>query len=37
LRAASLDCQGLLRKPLDMQELRGLIEALLAEVAQGVV
>lgn len=31
LRAAALDCRGLLSKPLDMQELRSLVEALLAE------
>ncbi len=31
LRSAALDCQGLLSKPLDMQELRSLVEALLAE------
>ncbi|CAD2260607.1 Aerobic respiration control sensor protein ArcB [Stutzerimonas stutzeri] len=37
LRAASLDCQGLLSKPLDMQELRRLVAALLSEVSQNVV
>lgn len=37
LRAASLDCQGLLSKPLNMQELRRLVEALLSEVSASAV
>lgn len=37
LRMATLDCQGLLSKPLDMQELRRLVEALLAKELQHAV
>ncbi|EIK52427.1 hybrid sensory histidine protein kinase [Stutzerimonas stutzeri TS44] len=36
LRAAALDCQGLLSKPLDMQKLRSLVEVLLAEEPKNV-